>query len=344
MSEAPTGPSAPIATGASLRLVAAIWNALWWRDADFYPRVAEGGVVSTLGTSPMLKEMEKASERWSKLENNDSLKDAIALAKQSLAEVKAQTEYQDQKATRLLTVTTFLSALSGALFSRFEDAYPVSTVLSQPNWITLLLISCYVIFSAFVILSLSGALVTFHAIRTRFKYPPTQNTEDQEKDPRSLLFYAPLIRSRPRAWINGWVTAGADGDFGERPMLRDDLQQRYFRDLVSETYLVAAKTADKVRYLQPAQSLLAASLRCLFFWLLFLAPTSIFAPSTKALIKPIEVTLVSASSPSPQSPAMSPAGQVPSPQPLSAPSTEPAKNGMPPSVAAPAHGSKDPHP
>jgi hypothetical protein len=48
------------------------------------------------------------------------------------------------------------------------------------------------------------------------------------------------------------------------------LGQRYFRDLVLETYLIAAKTADKLRYLGPAQSLLALSLRLLVAWLILM--------------------------------------------------------------------------
>jgi len=282
-----------VATGASLSAGAAIWDALCWRDADFYPRIAEGGGVSTLDTSATLQEMERASALWTNLQDNEALKSALDLAKQSLAEVKAQTEYQDQKATRLLTVTAFLSALSGALFAQFEDAYPVATLLRQSSGVAFALGLGYATFAAFVILSLSGALVTFHAIRTRFKYPSTQNTDDQEKDPRSLLFYQPLIRSRPWAWINGWVTVGVDGDAREKTALRDDLRQRYFRNVVSETYLVAAKTADKVRYLEPAQGLLASSLRCLFLWLLLLGAISILVPSTKAPARPVEVTFVS---------------------------------------------------
>jgi hypothetical protein len=256
----------------------------------------------------MVEEMEKASARWPALDDNDALKSAIDLAKQSLAEVKAQTEYQDQKATRLLTVTTFLSALSGLLFSRFEDAYPIGTIASQPLGTALLLCCGYGAFAAFVIVSLSGALVTFHATRTRFKYPPYQTTEEQEKDPESLLFYGGLIRSRPRAWIRGWVTAGTQRDPGEKPTLRDDLRQRYFQHLVSETYLVAAKTADKLRYLEPAQSLLAISLRFLFLWLVLLAPISILVPSTKPPAQPAKVTLVPAPSPSPPPSSAAPAG------------------------------------
>src|SRR5438270_13971663 len=45
-------------------------------------------------------------------------------AKASLAEVKALTEYEDGKASRLLTIVAFLSALVGAVFTRFAMDYP----------------------------------------------------------------------------------------------------------------------------------------------------------------------------------------------------------------------------
>lgn len=333
MTEVPSSPSVDPTTEARLGPVAAMWNALWGRKADFYPLIAEGGVVSTLDTLAMLREMEEASESWTKIKDDDVLKNALDLAKQSLAEVKAQTEYQDQKATRLLTVTTFLSALSGILFSRFEGAHPFTTISHQSFGVSCFLMLGYVAFAAFIFFSLSGALVTFHAIRTRFKYPPTQNTDDQDKDPRSLLFYAPMIRSRPRSWIGGWVTANAAGNASYRPALRDDLRQRYLQHLVSETYLVAAKTADKLRYLEPAQSLLAYSLRCLFIWLLLLASLSIFAP--KAPTTPIEVKLVSQALPMP------PVSQapLPSPQPPSAPNA-----GAQPVMTAPATDTAGQHP
>ena len=322
MTQLGTTQSTVVATNARLSCGTAIWNAFRSRAIDFYPRIAEGGGISTVGTLAVVQEMEKACARWATLDNSDALKNAIDLAKQSLAEVKAQTEYQDQKATRLLTVTTFLSALSGALFSRYMDAYPIYTITGRSFESAALLGCGYATFAAFVVASLSGALVTFHATRTRFKYPPYQTTEDQEKDPESLLFFGGLIRSRPSAWTRGWVTAEADGGLEVKPMLRDDLRRRYFQHLVSETYLVAAKTADKLRYLEPAQSLLAISLRCLFVWLLLLAPISILVPPTKSPTKPIEATLSSAPLPSPQRPIVAP--------------TEPTKNGTPPVVVTPA--------
>lgn len=294
-------PRTSLPTRANLGPMRAIWSALRGGSADFYPRVVEDGGVSTLDTMRLLEEMGQASTRWRRLSNNPDLKVAIELAKQSLTEVKAQTEYQDQKATRLLTITTFLTALSAALFSHFEETHPISAITTQNLGAAVLVGLGYVGFCAFVILSLSGALVTFHATRTRFKYPPFQTTEEQERDPKSLLFYGGLIRSRPRAWVSGWVASGGDGDLGDQPAIRDDLPQRYLQHLVSETYLVAAKTADKLRLLEPAQSLLAISLRCLFAWLLILALVGTLVPSTKPTPKPVEVTLIPP--PSPDTPA-----------------------------------------
>jgi hypothetical protein len=72
------------------------------------------------------------------------------------------------------------------------------------------------------------------------------------------------------------------------------LPQLYFRDLVGETYLVAAKTADKIRYLEEAQSLFAWSLRCLLIWLVMLAAVSLFVASTAPGPKPTEVRVLPA--------------------------------------------------
>ena len=64
--------------------------------------------------------------------------------------------------------------------------------------------------------------------------------------------------------------------------LRPDLKIEYLKNYVAEAYLIAAKTADKLRYLQPAQSLLAWSLRCLLIYIVLLAYTQWTTPPTKA--------------------------------------------------------------
>lgn len=287
-----------VATKANLSLLAAVWNAFWWREIDFYPRIATDGKIETMGTPEVVAEINDATEHWNNIEGT-MIEEALKLARQSLDEVKEQTEYQDQKATRLLTVTTFFGALSGLLFARFQDSYPLGAISTVKSDAIFLLIASYIVFSAFVMAALSGALVIFHATRTRFKYPPFETVSKQEEDPKSLLFYSALVRVRPRTWANAWIATGQAGDGGSRPMLRTDFRQRYLQNLVGETYLVAAKTADKLRYLQPAQSLLAISLRCLFVWLILLGVISVAIPPTKPAVAPTEIKLVTPSGSAP---------------------------------------------
>jgi hypothetical protein len=48
----------------------------------------------------------------------------VKQARESLDEVKALTECEDQKATRLLTIVTIFVALAGFIFTRLADLYP----------------------------------------------------------------------------------------------------------------------------------------------------------------------------------------------------------------------------
>src|SRR5690606_29402250 len=117
-------------------------------------------------------EMIEAMRPWKAISPSDpNLDKAIELARASLNEAKQQTEYQDQKATRLLTVTTFLTALAGAFFATFSGDYPLHTLGSVSGQPFYLLLATYLAFVMFVVSALAGALVTFHATRTRFKYP-----------------------------------------------------------------------------------------------------------------------------------------------------------------------------
>ena len=70
-----------------------------------------------------------------------------------------------------------------------------------------------------------------------------------------------MVGVTPTAWANSFVTPpkGATG----KALLRPDLRVEYLKNYVNEAYLIAAKTADKLRFLEPAQSLLAWALRCL---------------------------------------------------------------------------------
>ncbi|MEG8048999.1 hypothetical protein QP178_03525 [Sphingomonas aurantiaca] len=312
----------------------AISHALRGDEIDYYPRVSEGGKPKLLDTDAMMREFGDASDDWTDLpgtddDNNDRLDDAIKLARQSLDEVKDQTEYQDQKATRLLTVTTFLTAFSGVLFTRMLDSYPRSSFSAQPIYAQGMLILNYLLFAAFVLSAVFGALITFHATRTRFKYIHDDEISRDDGSPRSRLFYRGILRVRPRAWALSFVAQHPASEDKVALALDPALKQAYLRDLVGETYLVAAKTADKLRFLDPAQRLLAMSLTCLFLWLISLTVVAVFVtpPASKPTIirveaagEPIEVRPVQpladrsnpaeASSPSPTASVTLRAGDV----------------------------------
>jgi hypothetical protein len=287
-----------------LGIPAAICRSLRGKATDFYPRVEDGAKPRTLRTRAMMGEFFIATEGWAEIESGAKLDTAIGLARQSLNEVKAQTEYQDQKAGRLLTITTILSALAGLLFQRFNDAYPVLATWNSVSAAKWLIFVAYVLFIAFVLAVLFGALVTFHATRTRFKYDEEVsddciesdkgNDKDKDKEkadeePRSRLFYTGMLRARPRAWAKSFVESQQTGD-RESLVVSSNLPQLYFRDLVGETYLIAAKTADKIRFLIEAQRLFAWALVFLLAWLSMFFVVN-FVPSTKPAAEPTLVRL-----------------------------------------------------
>jgi hypothetical protein len=258
--------------GAVLAAIKAFRN----HDCDYYPVVEESGVRISLKTKELMEEAQSASKNWGVIDRDDALERAITRARESLTEVSRQTEYQDQKATRLLTVATFLSAFAGVLFTRFQDSYPLRKL--GLDFQSVLIAPTYLLFGAFMLATVFAALTIFHATRTRFKY--------NAKIAPSYLFFAGMLVRRPRDWMDAWVV-----DPERRsPSVRDDLQQRYFQNLVSEAYLVAAKTADKLRYLEPAQKLLAWSMKLLIVWLVLDCATMALIDPTKSA-KPVEVKM-----------------------------------------------------
>ena len=169
----------------------------------------EGGKPITLSDRDILTQIGAVCGPWKSLEK-ESLKDAIAIAREGLDEVKGQTEYQDSKATRLLTITTFLSALSGALLARFLDSYPLRESLDA-GWPTAILIaSSYLMFGFFAVCSICGAIITFHATRTRFRYPSPAPAAPTGDFPRSLIFWSGILSSTPADWAGAFVDDKGD--------------------------------------------------------------------------------------------------------------------------------------
>ncbi|MBZ9803384.1 hypothetical protein [Mesorhizobium sp. ES1-6] len=258
-----------IETDAEMGWFDAIACSFFNKSIDFYPRLGTQKIES-VPSSAIIAEMVEATKHWNEFESTDAnLDKAIELARASLNEAKQQTEYQDQKATRLLTVTTFLTALAGAFFTTFTGEYPLQTIGAVPVGWSLLLAGTYLSFVLFVLSALTGALVTFHGTRTTFKYPAEATVVGQAGPTRSYLFFREMIGVSPTGWVNSFVTA-IEKDGKTIAVLKPDLKVKYLENYVSEAYLVATKTADKLRYLQPAQILLASALRFLLVYVVLL--------------------------------------------------------------------------
>ncbi|RWL75139.1 MAG: hypothetical protein EOR69_31970 [Mesorhizobium sp.] len=277
-----------------LSRLGAIWNAFRARDIEHFPRLTACGGVVTLKSEDVLKEIAAATKNLidARAENatdggegsrvappSEIMKAALERGRESLDEVKGLTEYQDQKATRLLIITTFLSALSGALFGRFNQVYPLPDLLNISDWRTLLVVASYLAFSLFLLSAVGGALVIFHATRTRFKFPEPDpsNPERELAAPKSHLFFPAIISVRPSAWAESFLGQAPSSD-SLQP--RHDLSMRYLRNYIGESYLVAAKVADKVRYLEPAQDILAFALRSLLVWLILIGLVNVLVAPT----------------------------------------------------------------
>ena len=277
--------SSKMRTGAGLSSLGAIVRAFFNVDIDFYPRLGTTKIGS-VSSDTIIREMVEAMRPWKAISPSDTnLDKAIELARASLNEVKQQTEYQDQKATRLLTVTTFLTALAGAFFATFSGDYPLRTIVSVPGLSFYLLAATYLAFVMFVLFALAGALVTFHGTRTRFKYPSEATVERQVGPTRSFLFFREIIGVSPTGWINSFVNVSDVVD-QKNVELKIDLKVQYLQNYVSEAYLVAAKTADKLRYLQPAQNMLAWALRFLLCYIVLLAVVTADIKPTKPATEP----------------------------------------------------------
>lgn len=284
-STTPSAPSPEAVPHRERRLgpVGAVINALLNRRLIHYPRFPDD--CGSWEKLPDEDAINRVAATLSNLEGeNGNLEEALKRGRETLDEVKGLTEYQDQKATRLLTIITFLSALSGILFARFVESYPLYPALEHLGHASVegtLLVATYGLFGVFVVLAICGALVTFHAIRTQFRYPDTQAGSAQRT--KSYLFYKSIIEVTPEAWAQSFL---AD----DHNKLAPDLKLRYVRNYIVESYLVAAKVADKLRYLQPAQELLSWSTRVLLVWSLIYGLTIALVPALRNTVPSVPVT------------------------------------------------------
>lgn len=250
----------------NLSMCSAVWASLRGEKISFYPREAR----QSLNPKDFFKDMNAILKELDS--NSPVTQDQLELARASLSEVKELTEYQDQKSNRLLTIVSFLTAAAGALFAKFFDAYPLvdgtrSVIFEAP------IAANYLFFALFLIFVACGALVTFHATLTRFVWDDQMADDSKLHDVvLSHLFYKSIIQTSPAGWSRAFV-----GD-ASKPITEEVLRNRYYKNYIVESYLIAAKFGDKLRFLEPAQRLLQWAIRFLIVWLFLIFIVIAIAP------------------------------------------------------------------
>jgi hypothetical protein len=265
-----------------LGCIQAVLEAIRGKSISFFPRADDNRAPGKLRTLTDTEAIEAISAEVKHLApNEDALENALKVARESLDEVTAQTDYQDGKATRLLTILTFMSAFSGLAFNRLADGYPLSIISWADKWSSFnsgLVVVSYLLFAAFALLATSGALVTFHAIRARFRYP---RAAAKDRPPASMLFWMGISRTQPNRWAKAFV------DPADATKVAPELRTEYLRNYIVETYLIAAKVADKVRFLEPAQRIQSWAITALFSWIIITAGVFAFVHPVKKESNPV---------------------------------------------------------
>jgi hypothetical protein len=220
-------------------------------------------------------------------------------AKSSLAEVKALTEYEDGKASRLLTIVAFLSAVVGAVFTRFATEYSwPSPETFETDRLSALIMGAYIAFFTYVLLVTASVLIILSAVKPRFNIPKawTGSTTDR---PTSTLFYKGILDVTAPTWGETFISLGTNKG--------EDLKAYYAKCYIAESYLVAEKVADKLRLLRPGVGLLQAAMWVLLlFFSLYGASVILVKPSSAAVTATVCAPPLAAPVVNPPAPSLTP--------------------------------------
>lgn len=222
--------------------------------------------------SSQFKELLVALDKW---DIPDEAVDTVHdVARASLNEVKALTEYEDGKVSRLLTIVAFLSAVIGATFTRFASDYRwpgVGTYSPDCTW--WLPFSTYLAFFLYVTLVTAAVVVLLGAVKPTFNLPASWKGPGKTGLPTSMVFYRGILDVSAAQWAEAFVQQ-TDGK-GKR------LKASYAKCYIGEAYLVAEKVADKLRVAAPGIGALRWAMVILLAFFLLFAATAQFVPPTK---------------------------------------------------------------
>lgn len=157
----------------------------------------------------------------------------------SLETVTKLTQYEDEKANRLLTAIAFVSAFVATLFATIPSRFPpgsITLLWSQSiHYRAVVLASVYVLFCIYAVLIGLGVAFIVHGVRPRFMTPKDWRSGEK---PKSLLFFQRIIETEPTEWARAFSQVTGD-----------DLSMVYIKNSIMETYLIAQKIDLKVRWL-----------------------------------------------------------------------------------------------
>jgi hypothetical protein len=205
----------------------------------------------------------------------DAIDTVHDLSKISLAEVKALTEYEDGKVSRLLTVAAFLSAVVGTVFTKYWGSYHWSSVCDYSTtlgwWLPFL---TYTAFFLYIVLVGCSIVILLKAIRPSFNIPASWKVKGARSTPTSMLFYKGILDVNATTWGNAFIAqTGTDG----KP-----LKSIYAKCYIAEAYLVAEKVGIKLRLADPGVQILRYSILALMAFLVLVGATILLVPSPGA--------------------------------------------------------------
>jgi hypothetical protein len=195
-------------------------------------------------------------------------------AQRSLEAVTHLTEYQDDKANRILTAMAFMSAFAAVVFavvpSRYSLAMPLILLRAGLLWEACLL---FVLYGAFIVYALTltiGVAFILHAVRPRFNVPTAWKPDGSK--PASYLFFEKITEVSPADWANAFANAK-----------ENEILAAQAKNSVLETYLIADKIGLKMQWLSRGVRLFFVSTIVLAVLLPLVAATLVLIPERQDL-------------------------------------------------------------
>lgn len=182
---------------------------------------------------------------------------AESLSKESLESVTRLTEYQDDKANRILTAAALLATLAGVLYSALAPRDTSQNVVFTSSKLStgaqILLWGFHGLFAAFCLCVAVGTFLVILGIRPRFRLPVAA-------DGKPSVIGSPLFAiDIAKRSIADWTSLFASKS-------EADLSCHYTRSRVLEIHLVAEKVVEKLRVVQLGVGLFLLSTGTLAAW------------------------------------------------------------------------------